>query len=189
VTAIGAHRPIEVDIALVSATHRDLTQLIEAERFRSDLFARLAGFRFRLPRLAERREDFAFVLRALLTEHGKTHATFSPSAAELLLRNPWPLNVRALEHTLRAALALALDGHVDVPHLPESLRASVSEPVTTVRPVLDPAERELRDRLVALLEEHAGNVAEVARAMDKARTQIHRWVKRYGIDLDRFRRR
>ena len=188
VTAIGSSRPVEVDLALVSATNRDLGQLVAAERFRSDLYARLAGFRFKLPRLSERREDFGFFLRALLAQQGRANATFSAAAAERLLGHDWPLNVRELEHTLRAALALAVDGHIDVPHLLEALRPPVPSP-PPASAALEPAERELRDRLVALLELHAGNIAEVARVMGKGRTQIHRWVQRYDLDLDRFRGR
>jgi hypothetical protein len=190
VIAIGSTRSVDVDIALVSATHRDLPQLVQTERFRGDLFARVAGFRFKLPRLAERREDLGFVLRALLTQHGQTRATFSPAAAEALFRFDWPLNVRELEHALRTALALAPDHHIDLGHLPEALRTSTSAQAEAMpSTVLPRRAAELRDQLIALLSEHEGNIAEVARVLGKGRTQIHRWVKRYSIDLDRFRGR
>jgi transcriptional regulator of acetoin/glycerol metabolism len=186
VTAIGASQPVAVDIVIVSATNRDLTGLVEQERFRSDLFARLAGFRIKLPSLAERRPDIGFMLRAFLAQSGRTNVTFSPTAAERLLRHAWTLNVRELEHALRSALALALDEHIDVPHLPAALQVD-AEPAPPL-PVLDAAEQELRAQLTALLTQHGGNIAEVARAMGKRRTQIHRWVNRFKIDLEALRR-
>jgi transcriptional regulator of acetoin/glycerol metabolism len=176
VLAIGANRPQKVDFALLAATHRDLDELVAQGRFRADLYARLAGFRLQLPPLRERIDDLGLFVRALLRAQDRLDATFTTGAAQALLGHRWPLNVRELEHALRAALALASDGRVDSAHLPLPPPATVGA---------DSAE--LEQRLVTLMTEHHGNVAEVARVMGKGRTQIVRWLKRYQLDPDRFR--
>ena len=178
VTPIGAQRPQPVDFTLISATHRPLDELVAAGSFRADLLARLAGFRLTLPPLRERIDDLALLLRSLLVAHRRTDATFTPAAAEAMMAYSWPRNVRELEHALRAALALATDGAVDLAHLPPELRAQPGEAA------LD----ELGQQLTTLMTEHAGNVSEVARALGKGRTQIVRWLARYRLDPDRFRR-
>jgi DNA-binding NtrC family response regulator len=183
VVPVGGQRPIPVDFALVAATNRPLERSIAGGQFRADLFARLAGFRLRLPPLRERREDLALLMRALLALHGRADARFTPAAALALFAHPWPLNVRELQHALVGALARARDGHIDLVHLPSELwqpRAATSA---------TPADsEELRARLTTLMTEHSGNIAEVARVLGKGRTQIHRWLERYGLDPERFRR-
>ena len=110
-----------------------------------------------------------------------------------MLRHDWPLNVRQLEMALRAAGELAGWGKLDLVHLPEAVRAALVEASgdedapSAVRP-LDDADRELRDRLEQLLQQHGGNVSEVARQLGKARAQIHRWI-RFGLDAGGHRRR
>jgi transcriptional regulator of acetoin/glycerol metabolism len=181
VLAVGAQRPVKVDFALVSATHRPLDVLVAGGHFRADLFARLAGYRLTLPPLGERLEDLALIMRAILVAHDRADAIFTPAAGQALLAYDWPRNVRELELALLAALALAPDRCIDVAHLPAPIAAALPSPD-------DDHSDELLQRLTALMTEHAGNVSEVARALGKGRTQINRWLKRYGLDANRFRR-
>ena len=103
-----------------------------------------------------------------------------------LIQYPWPLNVRELRQTLARAVVLAGGGRLDVSHLPREVAAAAA-----ARPAApEPSEEERRDEalrreLVGLLEAHGGNVSEVARAMGKARMQIHRWMKRFGLESRR----
>ena len=190
VVPVGATRAIKVDIRILSATHRPLDVLAARGEFRSDLFARLAGLRVALPPLRERMCDLglliADVLRAIAPDRAEL-LSFSAAAGRALARYRWPLNVRELEQTLALSAALAHDHLIDLPHLPEQVRAPAPEEQAPVS-VLPRDEERLRAELVAHLEVASGNVSEVARAMGKARTQIHRWVKRFGLDLNAFRR-
>jgi len=179
VTPVGATRPIPVDVAVISATHRDLDAMVEDERFRADLFARLAGFRLALPPLRRRLEDFGVVVGALLERLDAAGATLRPDALLALTAHDWPLNVRELENVLRTGLAMARGEPLGREHLPAQLlapRGATSE------------EAALEARLRALLVEHQGNISQVARAMGKTRMQIHRWLKRFQIDHTRLRR-
>jgi transcriptional regulator with PAS, ATPase and Fis domain len=181
VLAIGAARPVKVDLRVVSATHRDLDALVAQERFRPDLLARLSGYVCSLPPLRERREDFSLFVAALLTRLGPAGATFTPEAARALLRYGWPLNVRELEKCLASAVALAGSARIDLEHLPSAVRSAP----TAAAPAADSQQR---DELIALLREHGGNVTAVARAMGKARTQVQRWLRRFALDPLSFRR-
>ncbi|HUH02922.1 MAG TPA: sigma 54-interacting transcriptional regulator [Kofleriaceae bacterium] len=191
VTPIGGAKPVPVDIRVVAATHRDLDAMVEREEFRRDLFARLAGYRLTLPRLAERRADLGLLISSLL---GRTlgdptgHPGFESEAARCLFAHDWPLNIRELEQCLRTALVLAGQACIDVEHLPEGVRSPQARDAGQGIPAqLSPEDIETRDSLLAVLRTHRGNISAVARAMGKDRKQIQRWVKRFDLDPTAFR--
>jgi transcriptional regulator with GAF, ATPase, and Fis domain len=193
VLPLGATRPVKVNLRVVTASHRDLATLVARGQFREDLLARLSGYKVALPPLRERREDLGILIAALLERAGGD-VKLTCRAARALFNHRWPLNVRELEKALNTAAALAGAEAIDLRHLPEDLRAAGDRPATSIQPrpaeaaELGDEERERRDRLVALLTETEGNVAHVARSFGKAPMQIHRWLKRYGIELRAFRR-
>ena len=143
--------------------------------------------------------------------------TFSPPVGRALLGYAWPLNVRELAQALHVALVLAGgsvgSSHVDVLHLPEPIRRVVlpdDAPESVAALTTPPRSRrsraptppsawgsptrrtedgdaKLRGELVGLLERHRGNVSEVARLMGRTRMQIHRWMKRFGLDPEAYR--
>jgi transcriptional regulator of acetoin/glycerol metabolism len=181
VVAVGDTRPQPVDVRVIAASHRDLPALVESNRFRADLWARLAGHLVRLPPLRERREDLGVLVAALLRRHAGDRAdkvTLTAEAAHLLVTALWPLNVRALDKALETALALAGDHAIDVAHLREVHEAPAAP---------TPDDGDLRALLVALLTEHHGNVTQVAKAMGKARMQVQRWLRRFELDAGRYR--
>jgi transcriptional regulator with GAF, ATPase, and Fis domain len=187
VMPVGGTRPVPIDLRVVAATHRDLDDMVAEQTFRHDLFARLAGFRVVVPSLAERRTDLGLLIGAL---HGRTfaadHPGFDADAARLLARYPWPLNVRELEQALATAQVLAGVEAVRAEHLPDTVRSG--RPPGAPRPVvLSDADQKVRDQVVASLREHQGNVSAVARALDKDRKQIQRWIKRFGLDPTSYR--
>jgi transcriptional regulator with GAF, ATPase, and Fis domain len=195
VVPVGDSVPVKVDVRICAATHRDLAALVAAGTFREDLHARLLGLTVALPPLRARRFDLGLLLPSLLQRLGGGGATptMSPAAAHALFAHDWPHNVRELERTLATAIALASDGRIDVEHLPPALQpladpATEAAPAVSAPPTLDENDDALRARLTALLAAHDGNVAAVARELDKHREQVHRWVRRFGIDIESFRR-
>ena len=187
VLPVGGTRPVPVDLRVVAATHRDLDEMVAEQAFRHDLFARLAGFRIQVPPLAERRGDLGLLIGAL---HARVfpadHPGFDIEAARMLLRYPWPLNVRELEQALATAQVLARTEPVRAEHLPDTVRSG--RPPGAPRPVvLSELDQKVRDQVVAALREHQGNVSAVARALDKDRKQIQRWIKRFGLDPATYR--
>ena len=183
VVPVGESRPVRVDARVVAATNGELGE----GRLRSDLLARLAGWKLRLPPLAERREDLGLLIGTLLRRHdARGGASFTAGAARALLTYEWPANVRELEQALRSALALAAGRPIELRDLPvEVAGTSVAMGAATA---LSAADASLRDELAGQLAAAHGNVSEVARAMGKGRMQIHRWLRRFGLDLRRFRK-
>ncbi len=180
VTPLGATHPVAVDVRVVAASHRSLAEMVERGGFRADLYARLAGAHIALPPLRQRREDIGLLVAVLLRRMLGGHADgvrFEREAARALFLYAWPHNIRELEQALRAAAALASGLRIAPGHLPEAVRG---------RPTTEGDQR-ARDELIRLLAEHGGNVSAVARVMGKARVQIRRWCRRYGIDPDAYR--
>jgi transcriptional regulator of acetoin/glycerol metabolism len=197
VTPVGSTQPVKVALRVVSATHRQLSTLTETGAFRADLYARLSGYAHLLVPLRDRMCDLGLLVSSLMTKirPGKpTNVTAELGRA--LLSYGWPLNVRELEQALSVAAVLATDDVVKMDHLPESLRKAMKAPRAShapdaprasAAPASDASDDVLKDRLVASLSAHKGNVSEVARSLGRTRMQIHRWMKRWGISPDTYR--
>lgn len=190
---LGTGRSVSVDIRLCSASHRDLEQLVLQQRLREDLFGRISGFGITLPPLRQRREDLGLIISSLLERSSRPSArkiAFERKAARAIFLYDWPRNIRELEKCLEAALALAGSGPILLEHLPASLQPFGSGSIPNQRMEPSPMSRneDGRERLIELLIQHEGNVSAVARAMGKARVQVRRWLARYVIDPNRYRK-
>jgi transcriptional regulator with GAF, ATPase, and Fis domain len=160
--------------------------------FRQDLLARLGLLPFPIPPLRARREDLGLLIRRVLLELpiALDEVQLEADALRTLLLHPWPLNVRELRRILLAAVDLARDEEggpivVGRHHLRLTAKETAAvQHVPEARPFteLSPEDRELQERLVELLQEHCGNVAAVARAMDRPRTQVQRLMARLGVE-------
>ena len=181
VLPLGATQSVAVDFRLVAATNRNLPALVERGTFRADLLARLAGYSVHLPPLRDRRDDLGLILRDLLVRvapGAPDRVAFDRHVVRHLLSYAWPFNIRELENCLQAALAVAKDGRIRLEHLPRTMTSGRGAPV--VDAAGDPEDAR-RAELARLLETHGGNVSAVARAMGKARAQVQRWIKKYGL--------
>jgi DNA-binding NtrC family response regulator len=192
VIPVGSTRAVPVDLRIVAATHQPLEALVARATFRTDLLARLDGFTFVLPALRERREDIGLLAGDLLAAIPEAAGVkLSPDAGRALVAYDWPQNVRELGHCLARACALARGEEVvDVKHLPPAVRAAIAGDARAPDAIDAPDasdDARLRAQIESLLRQHHGNVAEVARALGKARMQVHRWLKRFGIDPDWYR--
>ena len=185
VRPVGASESAQVDVRIVAATHQDLRRRIADGVFRKDLYGRISGFEVTMPALRERREDLGLLIAAILPRvcAQPELVTLHKPAARALFRYPWPLNIRELEQALRAALALCDGGQVRLEHLPPAISEYKPPPEA---PEASP-DAALRAQLIARLREARGNIAAVARAMDRAPVQIRRWCRRLRIDLAEFR--
>jgi DNA-binding NtrC family response regulator len=185
VLPVGGTRPERIDLRVLAATHRDVERMVADGTFRHDLLARLRGAVLELIPLRERPEDVALLigtgLRKLAPE--RADVKLSPEAARALLEYDWPLNVRELEQALGGALALSGTGPLLLEHLPPALQKAPAG----AAPSLTEEQMRHRDELIALLREHRGNLSAVARAAGKGRTQVVRWVGRYGLDATVYR--
>jgi len=197
---LGATSAERVDVRIVCATHRDLGKLIQAGTFRADLFARLNEYQLTISPLRERKEDVFVLARTFLARHGRPDLKLSFASMTALVHYDWPYNVRELEACIKRCIALADGPLLGAEQLPDAVRDAMEGYGEAALPgarTLErirsgaaqaasggvPSDEELR----ALLVRHNGNVAAVGRELGKARMQIHRWMKRYGIEVDEFR--
>lgn len=186
VIPVGGTRPVKVGVRVLAATHKRLDKMIARGEFRGDLWARLNGYRHELPPLAERIEDLGLLTREILARSEMPNAQstrFGTQAARAMLHHPWPYNIRELAQALQVAMGLADTKNISRSHLPLDTRPPplITHDDATTSPDA------LRQRLVSLLEKHHGNVSLVAKDMDKARTQVHRWLQRFAIKAEDFR--
>lgn len=190
VTPVGATKPVPVDLRVVAATHRQVDGL-EAAGFRSDLYARVNGYTHRLPPLRERIADLGLLVADLLARlaPNRPELTLELDLARAMVAYEWPLNVRELEQALRVTSLLAEDGVLRLEHAPETLRTGrAPESATDDRAPMSAEETRDRDALVAALQAHQGNVSKVAAELGKTRMQIHRWMRKYGVEASAYRR-
>ena len=191
---LGATAPERVDVRVVCATHRDLNRMQREGRFREDLFARLNEYEVQLPPLHERKEDVHVLVRSFLARAGRPQHELSFPFMTGVLHYDFPYNVRELEACIKRSVALTDTLSLSPDVLPDVMKeamhdygrsSSVAPPARRdeASPLAVPSEPELR----ALLVSHQGNVAAVGRELGKARMQIHRWMKRYGIDIAEYR--
>jgi two-component system, NtrC family, response regulator PilR len=122
VRKVGASTETSIDVRIISATHRDLTQWVEQGKFRQDLYYRLNVITLRMPSLRERREDILPLTQTLLLKLAKRNGwqhspALTPHAEQALLDYTFPGNVRELENTLERALAFCDGSQIDAPHL------------------------------------------------------------------------
>jgi MoxR-like ATPase len=176
VRPLAAPAPVKVDLRVVAATHQDLAACVDAGRFRQDLYARLRGYRVTLPPLRERREDLGLIIADLVGRLAPERAAtlrLHRLAARALFAHDWPLNVRELEQTLRAALAIAPGDEIELEHLPEELREAATRPP----PIED------RAHFLELARGLRANVSAIARALNTSRSHVRRLAQRFGVDL------
>ena len=187
VMPVGGTRSVPIDLRVVAATHRDLDDMVAQGGFRHDLFARLAGLRITIPAVSERRTDVGILIGTLFERiFPSGHPGLEAEAARMLFRYPWPLNVREIEQALSTARVLAQAIAVRSDHLPDTVRSG--RPPGAPKPApLTEADQKVREDVIRALREHQGNVSAVARALDKDRKQIQRWIKRFGLDPTSYR--
>jgi transcriptional regulator with GAF, ATPase, and Fis domain len=155
----------------VAATHQDLELAVRNNRFRDDLYSRLAGHVLSLPPLRERKEDLGIILSALCQRHldqPSEELHIWAKAMLFILQRDYQHNIRELEHVLIRALALASPSRrITTEHIAHTPEAPPIEPSSR-------GDRALAERLQVVLEENGGNIAAAGRSFGKAPAQIRR---------------
>jgi DNA-binding NtrC family response regulator len=201
VTPVGSSKAVRVDVRIVCATHRDIPSMVAQGSFREDLWARLNGFVIRLPPLRERVEDVGLLLSASLLHHAPDRAPrmqLSAAASRAILMRRWTQNIRELANAVGQAMSFVKGDLIDIADIPpdqappvaaRTEREVVVGAAASTDPDLDQHSRQLRGKLELLLQEHHGNVSEIARVLGKARPQVHDWLNKLGLDAKKYRRR
>ena len=198
VRPVGGDREVPFDARVIAATHQDLDGLVEARRFREDLFYRIAVVIVPVPTLRERSEDVLVLAQHFLTRFadrfGKNVVGFHPAAMARMVGYGWPGNVRELENCVERAVALTRSDTITVDDLPERIRSFQPErPLAapeeaTEMMTLSELERRYLQRVLSLV---GGNKSRAARVLGLDRRTLYRMLDRerggdgLGLPLDR----
>ena len=188
---VGSQTPISCDVRIITATSRNLEEMIEREKFRADLYYRLNVFPIYVPPLRERKSDILLLadhfVESFSKSSGKNVRRISTAAVDLLVSYHWPGNVRELENCVERAVLLSPGLSIEAHHLPPTLqKKDPSEPESTgtLDSALSALEYEL---IVAELKRCGGNMALAARKLGLTERIMGLRVKRFNIDTKRFR--
>jgi Nif-specific regulatory protein len=189
---VGSQTPMRSDVRVIAATSRNLEEMIEQEKFRSDLYYRLNVFPIYVPPLRERKADLLLLADHFVEKYSKQNQKpvrrISTAAIDLLVSYHWPGNVRELENCIERAVLLCRDKAIEAQHLPPTLQKKDSSERSsggTLETAVSALEYEL---IVAELKASDGNMAAAARHLGLTERQMGLRVKRFGIDFKRFRR-
>ncbi len=182
---VGSNEPIQVDVRLISATNRDLQELIDERQFREDLYFRLKVVTLKLPALRERIEDVPlladYFIRQFREKHGKAIRGLTPAALKALMAYPWPGNVRELRNALETMVVLSQNDVLDVEQLPAEIPGSTEAAAVTAdlgTMTLQDAERQL---IVNALSATGGNRQEAATRLGIGERTLYRKIKEYDL--------
>jgi two-component system, NtrC family, nitrogen regulation response regulator NtrX len=183
---LGGTRTIQVDARIVAATNKNLSEEIQAGRFREDLFYRLSVVPIHVQPLRARREDIPVLIQHFMArfgqEHGRSLRRIGPEAVERLTRYSWPGNVRELKNLIERLLIMTEGESIGLAEVEAALPADTDEePVSEIRAARDRAER---DAILTTLRQCSWNVTEAAKRLGMDRGYLHRKIKRYGLVRD-----
>jgi two-component system, NtrC family, response regulator AtoC len=190
VRPVGAESEIAVDVRLVTATNRDLEEMVEDKRFREDLYYRINVIQIPLPPLRARGGDVLLLAQHMLRQYAavfdKKVMGLSPAAAERLVAYDWPGNVRELGNCLERAVALAHFEEIQVEDLPDKIRKTQTPRSTNLSsnelPELLTLEEVERRHVLRVLEACHGNRTDAAKILGLDRKTLYRKLLRWGVN-------
>ncbi len=182
---VGGRQPIKVDIRIISATNTNLKDLIQAGRFREDLYYRLDVVNINLPPLKDREDDGLIMANVFLKRYaarlGKDIKGFTPEAVAAILGHSWQGNVRELINRVRRAVVMTEDSRVTPDHLGLDPSGQSPEPAFNGKSLKE-ARAEFEARLVGeALQYFRGNVNMASRALKVSRSTMYHFIQKYQL--------
>jgi DNA-binding NtrC family response regulator len=194
---VGGAKPIQVDVRVVAATHRDLEKDVAAGRFREDLYYRLKVVEIPLPALRERPEDLPALAERFLVQVaerlGRARKRLTPDALAALTRHAWPGNVRELRNALETAAVLAAGDEIDAADLrlagaPVSTATATNGALPFAEAKRSAVEGFERDFLLRALRANGGNVSRTAEAIGMVRQSLQQKIRELGLRDEDWKR-
>ena len=189
VRPVGSTEAVGVDVRVISATHRDLNELMGEDQFREDLYYRLNVVNIRLPTLDERREDIPLLvanfLQIIAKEAGQERKVYAPEAVEMLVTADWPGNIRQLYNIVRQNVALSRSPVISG----ELVQQSLGEHAGKLLSFSDARDEFTRNYLSQILQITMGNVSQAARLAKRNRTDFYKLLSRHDLNPDQFKSR
>jgi two-component system nitrogen regulation response regulator NtrX len=197
VERLGGDKPVNVDVRVVVATHRDLEARVREEKFRQDLFHRIYVFPLFLPPLRERREDIPALVShfaaQVSAQNGWKPVPFTPEAITALQSHRWPGNVRELRNIVERLMLLATEGQVDLATVESAMPRIdgdrvISSPGFSSGTLADRVDGFEREEILAELKRNHSNVSMAAKSLGLERSHLYKKAEQLGIDLRAMRR-
>jgi two-component system response regulator GlrR len=187
VRPVGSTEAIHVDVRIISATHRDLKEMMSDGRFREDLYYRLNVVNIDLPNLNNRREDIPLLvanfLKQVASDSNSVCKVYAPEAIEMLVAADWPGNIRQLFNVVRQNVALSQSPVIS----PELVRVSLGEHMGALASFSDARDEFTRNYLSQILQITGGNVTQAARLAQRNRTDFYKLLARHDLNPDAFK--
>ena len=184
---VGSNREIQTNARILTATNRNLDDLVKTGRFREDLFYRLNVVELNIPPLRERREDILPLAALFIAEFAKGRARFSDTVTVCLENYPWPGNVRELRNAMERAVLLSRSELILPEHLPARVRAAAEHPHPAGAADARQLEEIERQAILQALRKHDSNRTETAKALGISRRaliyKLQRW-RNMGYEID-----
>ncbi len=189
VRPVGSTEALQVDVRIISATHRDLQTLLREAHFREDLYYRLNVVNINIPTLDARREDIPLLvanfLQTIALEAGQERKVYAPEAVEMLVTAEWPGNVRQLYNVVRQNVALSRSPVISA----ELVQQSLGEHGGKLASFSDARDEFTRNYLSQILQITMGNVSQAARLAKRNRTDFYKLLARHELNPDQFKTR
>ena len=187
VRPLGSNRDIDINVRIISATHRDLPKVMARNEFREDLYYRLNVVNLKIPALAERAEDIPLLANHLLRQSADRHKpfvrAFSTDAMKRLMNASWPGNVRQLVNVIEQCVALTSS-----PVISDALVEQALEGENTALPTFAEARNQFElNYLRKLLQITKGNVTHAARMAGRNRTEFYKLLSRHELEANDFK--
>ncbi len=187
VRPLGSDHDSEIDVRIISATHRDLPKAMEKKEFREDLFYRLNVVNLKIPALHERTEDIPLLANHLLRQAAERHKpqvrSFSVDAMKRLMAASWPGNVRQLVNVIEQCVALSSS-----PVISDALVEQALSGENSALPTFAEARNQFElNYLRKLLQMTKGNVTNAARLAGRNRTEFYKLLSRHELDASDFK--
>ncbi|MCX8956802.1 two-component system response regulator GlrR [Erwinia psidii] len=187
VRPLGSNRDLDINVRIISATHRDLPKAMEKKEFREDLFYRLNVVNLKIPALHERAEDIPLLANYLLKQSAERHKpfvrSFSTEAMKRLVAASWPGNVRQLVNVIEQCVALSSAAVIGEALVEQALAGE-----NTALPTFAEARNQFElNYLRKLLQMTKGNVTHAARLAGRNRTEFYKLLSRHELDASDFK--
>lgn len=186
---VGDHKPLAIDVRIITATNKDLKKLMETGRFREDLYYRVGVIPIYLPPLRERREDIPLLIEAFISrirlKSRKSISTMDEKALERLVNYDWPGNIRELINAIEYAFVLCQGDEILENHLPPGITGRSRYPLAKPQKKSG-AGSAGKEAILEALKKTSGNKTEAAAILGISRVTLWKRLKEYDIQVNRI---
>lgn len=183
ITRIGSNEETAVDVRIITATNKDLRNMVIEEQFREDLYYRLKVVTIKLPPLNDRKEDILplaeHFLKKYAEENNKDTVKFSPGVIEFMLNYSWPGNVRELENMIEHGVILSKDNAITMAELPQDIIHPTIQTEKTIEAIT-------KNHILNVLEETKGNISKAAAILGIRRMTLYNKLKKYDLAVNKL---